>query len=307
MEDFKVKFRGVRGSFPVADKKFLQYGGNTSCVEVQVGGHTIILDAGTGIVKIGDKLLEKYIKSGMETKDRTPVSASVLISHIHQDHLLGLTFFKPMHLQNAQINIFGDGNPSSDLKENLSNLVFGKTFPLDLVDIQCKLNIHNLSEDYAILFKPDSEPILVPKNEIFQDENDVLVTYYKSYVHPQSGVMIYKISYKGKSLVYATDKESYFGGDKKFVRFSKNCDILIHDAQYTSEDYLNPHSPKQGFGHSTYDMAIEAMHQTGAKNLVFFHYEPSYDDYKLDKIKELYTSNNKNVYMAYEGLELNIE
>ena len=83
--------------------------------------------------------------------------------------------------------------------------------------------------------------------------------------------------------------------------------MLIHDAQYTSEDYLNSHSPKQGFGHSTYDMALEAMRQTGAKNLVFFHYEPSYDDSKLDKIKELYTSQNKNVYMAYEGLELNIE
>ena len=83
--------------------------------------------------------------------------------------------------------------------------------------------------------------------------------------------------------------------------------MLIHDAQYTSEDYLNSHSPKQGFGHSTYDMALEAMRQTGTKNLVFFHYEPSYDDSKLDKIKELYTSQNKNVYMAYEGLELNIE
>lgn len=307
MEDFKVKFRGVRGSFPVADKKFLQYGGNTSCVEVHAGAHTIILDAGTGIVKTGDELLEKYITSALEAKDREPICASILLSHIHQDHILGLTFFKPMHIKSTKIDIFGDGNKNSDLKENLSNLVFGKTFPLDLSDIRCELNIHNLEKDYAILFKPDRAPVLVKRNEIKQEPEDVVVTFYKSYVHPQNGVIIYKINYKGKSLVYATDKESYFGGDKKFIQFAKNCDLLIHDAQYTSEDYLNPHFPKQGFGHSTYDMALEAMRQTNAKNLVFFHYEPSYDDSKLEKIKELYTAKDKNVHMACEGLELNIE
>ena len=307
MEDFKVKFRGVRGSFPVADKKFLQYGGNTSCVEVKAGSHTIILDAGTGIVKAGDELMEKYISSALEAKDRTPIHTSILLSHIHQDHLLGMTFFKPMHLSSAKIDIFGDGSDNSDLKENLSQLVFGKTFPLDLSDIQCELNIHNLSEDYAILFKPDKAPQLIKTDEAVQEENDVLVTFYKSYVHPQNGVIIYKISYKGKSLIYATDKESYVGGDKKFIRFAKNCNLLIHDAQYTSEDYLNSHSPKQGFGHSTYEMALEAKSKTNAQKLAFFHYEPSYDDSKLDKIKELYTSQNKNVFMAYEGLELNIE
>jgi len=307
MKDFKVKFRGVRGSFPVADKKFLQYGGNTSCVEINAGGHVIILDAGTGIVKAGDELMEKYISSALEVKDRTPVCASVLLSHIHQDHILGLTFFKPMHLKSSKISIFGDGNDSDILKDNLENLVFGKTFPLDLNDIQCELDIHNLDEDYAILLKSGSKAQLVKKDELKPLENDVVVSFYKSYVHPQNGVIIYKITYQGKSVVYATDKESYFGGDKKFVQFAKNCNLLIHDAQYTSEDYLNSHSPKQGFGHSTYDMALEAMRQTGAKNLVFFHYEPSYDDSKLDKIKELYTSQNKNVYMAYEGLELNIE
>ncbi len=307
MKDFKVKFRGVRGSFPVADKKFLQYGGNTSCVEINAGGHVIILDAGTGIVKAGDELMEKYISSALEVKDRTPVCASVLLSHIHQDHILGLTFFKPMHLKSSKISIFGDGNDSDILKDNLENLVFGKTFPLDLNDIQCELDIHNLDEDYAILLKSGSKAQLVKKDELKPQENDVVVSFYKSYVHPQNGVIIYKITYQGKSVVYATDKESYFGGDKKFVQFAKNCNLLIHDAQYTSEDYLNSHSPKQGFGHSTYDMALEAMRQTGAKNLVFFHYEPSYDDSKLDKIKELYTSQNKNVYMAYEGLELNIE
>ena len=98
MSKFKVKFRGVRGSYPIADKDFLQYGGNTSCVEVNVNDHLIILDAGTGLINIGNELMEKYIASGLNSADRTPVKAVVLISHIHQDHIQGFTFFRPLHI-----------------------------------------------------------------------------------------------------------------------------------------------------------------------------------------------------------------
>ena len=307
MGNFKVKFRGVRGSFPVADSKFLRYGGNTSCVEINAGGHLIILDAGTGIVTLGDELVTQYISSGLNPEERASINASVLLSHIHQDHLLGLTFFKPMHIKSTQLNIFGNGNKNSDLEQNLSYLVFGKTFPLDLGDIACQCNINNICDDNAIIFKPNSKPQLILKKDLKPEEDDVVVTFYKSFVHPQEGVTIYKISYKGKSVVYATDKECYVGGDKKFIQFAKNCDLLIHDSQYTSEDYLNIHSPKQGYGHSTYDMALETMKQTNAKNLAFFHYDPSYNDNMLDRIKELYTTTNKNAFMAYEGLEFELE
>ena len=92
MSEFKVKFRGVRGSYPIANKDFLQYGGNTSCVEVNVNGHLIILDAGTGLINVGNELLGKYISSGLTTNEREPMKATVLISHIHQDHLQGLHF-----------------------------------------------------------------------------------------------------------------------------------------------------------------------------------------------------------------------
>lgn len=305
MSEFKVKFRGVRGSFPVANKNFMQYGGNTSCVEVNVGGHLIILDAGTGIVGVGDDLMEHYISSAVNPQDRKPICATILISHIHQDHLLGLTFFKPMHIPSTDIRIFGSSSPYADLSKNMSELIFGKTFPLDLGDIACHLDIKNITEEQRIILKSGEPPILVDSN-YSPDEDDVVVTFYKSYVHPQEGVMIYKISYKGKTLVYATDKECYMGGDKKFVKFARNCDLLIHDAQYTTEDYLNPSSPKQGYGHSTYDMAIEAMKQSKAKSLVFYHFDPGYDDVKLNRIKEHYSPDNKNVQLAYEGLEFEL-
>lgn len=306
MDDFNVKFRGVRGSFPVANKNFMQFGGNTSCVEVNVGGHLIILDAGTGIVSIGDELLEKYIASGISPQERKPIKATILISHIHQDHLLGLTFFKPLHIKTTKLKIYGIGSGELNLSKSLSELIFGKTFPLDLGDIACKVDIEDITDEQSIIIKKGKKPELV-LGVPAQDEGDILITFYKSYVHPQDGVIIYKISYNGKSLVYATDKECYMGGDKKFLKFAKGCDLLIHDAQYTTEDYLNSYSPKQGYGHSTFDMAVETMKQSFSKNLVFFHYDPGYDDIKLNRIKEYYMAENKNIHFAYEGFEFKIK
>ncbi len=306
MSEFSVKFRGIRGSFPVAKKEFYNYGGNTACVEVNVGGHLIILDAGTGIVDVGDDLMEKSISSSVNPEDRKPIMSTVLLSHIHHDHILGLTFFKPLHLNSTKIMVFGPNQVNTTLSESLSELLFGKTFPVDLEEISCKLEIQGISEGQAILIKKNAKPQLMNLCDVVQEDDDILITFYKSYVHPQEGVMIYKISYKNKSLVYATDKECYFGGDRKFIKFAKNCDLLIHDTQYTTEDYLNPCSPKQGYGHSTFDMAIEVMKQAKAKKMAFFHFDPSYDDTKLARLKEYYTSMNKNVYLPHEGLEISI-
>lgn len=143
---FKVKFRGVRGSYPIADKDFLQYGGNTSCVEVNVNGHLIILDAGTGLINLGNELMQKYIASGLTQQERTPVKATLLISHIHQDHIQGFTFFRPLHIPSSEINVFGNVNYNETLSDELANLLFGKSFPLDLGDIAGNLNIRDLNE-----------------------------------------------------------------------------------------------------------------------------------------------------------------
>lgn len=120
MSEFKVKFRGVRGSYPLAKKEFLKYGGNTSCVEVHVGGHIILLDAGTGMIDAGNELMKNYIASGVTVQERTPIKATVLISHIHQDHILGFTFFKPLHVPNSVINVFGNVNYNESLSDELA-------------------------------------------------------------------------------------------------------------------------------------------------------------------------------------------
>ncbi len=308
MSDFKIKFRGVRGSYPIANGNYLQYGGNTSCVEVNVNGHLIILDAGTGLIDIGNELMEKYIASGLTTEERTPIQATVLISHIHQDHIQGFTFFRPLHIPTSRINVFGNVSYEETLSDELAHLLFGKSFPLDLGDIAGNLNIHDITDTDGIILRHGCEPIIkrIEKDEdkIPQDD-DVLITCYRSYAHPQEGVIIYKIAYKDKTLVYATDKESYLGGDKKLANFARGCDLIIHDAQYTTEDYLNSFVPKQGYGHSTFDMAIECQKQVGAKKLVFFHFDPTYDDNKLNIIKEHYKE-LENVQLAYEGLEIEL-
>ena len=307
MSEFKVKFRGVRGSYPIANKDFLQYGGNTSCVEVNVNGHLIILDAGTGLINVGNELLGKYISSGLTTNEREPMKATVLISHIHQDHLQGFTFFRPLHIPSSQINVFGNVNYNESLADELSELLFGKSFPLDLGDIAGNLNIKDINETEGIILRHGEPPIIKRienENDAKVENDDVLITCYRSYAHPQEGVLIFKIAYKDKVLVYATDKESYPGGDKKLAKFARGCDLLVHDAQYTTEDYLDVFSSKQGYGHSTFEMAVEAKNQANAEKLVFFHFDPNYDDNKLNSIKEQYKDDN--IILAQEGLEIEL-
>lgn len=305
---FKVKFRGVRGSYPIADKDFLQYGGNTSCVEVNVNGHLIILDAGTGLINLGNELMQKYIASGLTQQERTPVKATLLISHIHQDHIQGFTFFRPLHIPSSEINVFGNVNYNETLSDELANLLFGKSFPLDLGDIAGNLNIRDLNVTEGVILRHGEPPIIkrIENEDEKPEGDDVLITCYRSYAHPQEGVYVYKISYKDKVMVYATDKESYLGGDKKLANFARGCNLLIHDSQYTTEDYLNSFVPKQGYGHSTFDMAIECKNQVGAEKLVFFHLDPEYNDEKLNIIKEHYKDLGDSAVLAYEGLEIDL-
>ena len=307
MSEFKIKFRGVRGSYPVANEKFLKYGGNTSCVEVNVGGHLIILDAGTGLIELGNELMTKYIESGSTLTERTPINSTILISHIHQDHIIGIPFFKPIHLASTKLHIFGGIAQDEKLEAELSRLLFTKTFPLDLGDVAAELKIRDLNETNYIILRHGQEPILTRVYDFYStqsNEDDVVISCYKSFAHPQNGVYVYKITYKGKSLVYATDKESYSGGDKKLIKFARNCNLLIHDSQYTTEDYLSLYTPKQGFGHSTYEMALDAKKQIGAEKLVFFHFDPAYDDDKLDELDSVYAK--EDAIMAREGLEIDI-
>ena len=307
-DEFKVKFRGVRGSYPLANKDYLKYGGNTSCVEINAGGHLIILDAGSGLIELGNELMVKHLSSGTNIDNRKPVKATLLLSHIHQDHTQGFTFFRPLHLITTNLNIYGAANYSETLSDDLAQLLFTKSFPLDLGDVAGNLNIFDINEtDYVILDENGSTIKRIEEGEdLTPRNNQVIISCYKSYAHPQDGVMIYKIAYKDKSVVYATDKESYIGGDKRLSLFARNCDLLIHDSQYTTDDYLNSYTPKQGYGHSTFDMALDAQKQSGAKKLAFYHFDPTYNDKTLSEIEQHYKKISDTAIVVYEGLEIDL-
>jgi ribonuclease BN (tRNA processing enzyme) len=139
-----------------------------------------------------------------------------------------------------------------------------------------------------------------------KDDEDIIITAHKTFAHPKNGCLCYKIQYQDKILVYATDKESYVGSDKKFIEFAKDADLLIHDSQYTTQEYSSSISPRQGFGHSTFKMAIETAKLANVKQLALFHYDPNYDDNFLKSIEGDILKNTENVFFSREGLEVTL-
>lgn len=303
---FSVKFRGVRGSYPKPDYNFLQYGGNTSCIEINVNNHLIILDAGTGIIKLGHDLIKEHLSESYK-KD---INATILLSHTHLDHIQGLPFFQPLHVKSSHINIIGCSEYTKGIDEVISTLLFEKSFPLDLSDVASSVNFGEINDSFALVFNPDAYLPELQKIESDEDtiplDDEVIVSCLRSLSHPKDGVMIYKIAYKDKSVVYATDKESFVGGDKKFAMFARGADLLIHDSQYTTDEYINSCVPKQGYGHSTFDMAMEAFSQSHAKSLAFFHLDPNYNDEMLQEIENHYNNICNSVFIAKEGQEIHI-
>jgi len=304
---FTVKFRGVRGSHPTQSADMLKYGGNTACIEVNVNGHLIIIDSGTGIINLGNDLLKTYIASGSTHETRSQINAVLLISHTHHDHIQGFPFFKPAYLESTNIHMFGPKSQGYDLEKTLSQTMFTPFFPVDMGEMAANIKISNIRETDLILLHPNNPVPEIRRCNYLEDyeidKNIVMIQCIKTYAHPKDGTMIYKISWKNKSVVYASDKESYLSGDKKLVSFARNTDILIHDAQYSMDDYTSPIVPKQGFGHSTPEMAIEAAKLSNAKMLVLFHLDPSYNYAFINKIE--INSNNffSNCIVAHENLE----
>ena len=283
MTNFTIKYRGVRGSYPNANKNFLKFGGNTSCVEVRCGKQLIILDAGTGIIDIGNDIK----KGDFEQKQTT-----IILSHIHQDHIQGLQFYKPLFDKNSTINLFGLNKSNEDLKTTLKNILFDTVFPLNLDEIKSDFKINNFSQNEVILIYQDgkTEKIDISDKNIKVNENVVKISSYKT-AHPKDGCLCIKIEYNNKTLVYATDKENS-EDETDFINFAKNCNCLIHDAQYTQEEYNSKAQPKKGYGHSTFKMAEETFNKIGAKKLFFFHYDPDYDDKKLTDIEKTFAKEN---------------
>jgi phosphoribosyl 1,2-cyclic phosphodiesterase len=303
-DDMIIRFWGVRGSYPVPGPRTVRFGGNTACVEIQAGPHTIILDAGTGIINLGSDLMRRSRSNGGH-----PITATILFSHMHNDHTQGFPFFDPAYAGASTLHILGPKVFESDLEETLSHAMLPPNFPVALEDLPSLKILRNVNETDMVLIGPgisDVEVLNIYHNRIDSSPDLVRVRTYHSYAHPKSGVNIYSIAWRDKIVVYATDTEGYVQSDQRLVKFAKDADVLIHDAQYRIEDYTNPTKPKQGWGHSTPDMAMAVAQACSAKRLVLFHHEPTYDDATLAEIEAKAQETFPNTHAAYEGMELRI-
>jgi phosphoribosyl 1,2-cyclic phosphodiesterase len=305
--EFLVRFRGTRGSHPTPGSGTIRFGGNTACVEVHAKNHLIILDAGTGIIPLGNDLMRQHWASGPDVKDREPIVCTILFSHTHHDHTQGFAFFKPAYIPTSTCYLFGPRLLEEELEEGLRKAMVSPFFPVELNDLSSVRNIRSLHESEMILFEDEK---VEPKVYNYYRDNHsdmpyrVRIRLMHSLAHPNGGVFVYKIEANGKSIVYATDTEGYVGGDQRLIHFATGADLLIHDSQYMHPEYLFGEIPVQGYGHSTVEMAAEAAGQAGVGKLALFHYDPQYDDSAIEQMEKKAQSIFKNSIAAYEGLEI---
>jgi phosphoribosyl 1,2-cyclic phosphodiesterase len=301
--DLQVKFWGVRGSYPVPGVHTAKYGGNTSCIEIRNHKHLVILDAGTGIIPLGEKIISEYESKNQKNQK---LHITVLLTHTHHDHIQGLPFFKPAYQNFCELYIYGPQLLGEDLQETLRQTMEPRFCPVRLEEMSSEKVIVNMAETDKLLFQHSGQaPILQNGREnIVVASDDLVIRAHRSYAHPKDGVFVFKISMNGKCVVYATDIEGYSGGDSRLIQFAQNADLLIHDAQYEHAEYADSKNSRQGFGHSTIDMACEVAEKASVKQLILFHHDPTHTDEQMDRIEKYAAAKFNAVIAGKEGMEI---
>lgn len=255
----KITFWGTRGSIAVPGKNTTIYGGNTTCIEITLqSGRKVIVDAGTGIRLLGDRLTEE--------KARAPIH--LLITHIHWDHILGFPFFSPIYDPATKIYIDGYPTCMKGLRYTFDNKMGDGFFPVKFDDLRAeiqyldKLRRGPLEIDGTLI---DSIPLQ----------------------HPQGGFG-FRFREGEKTLVFITDNEltREAWADRSpddYIGFCEDADILIHDAQYTPQEIKE----RRGWGHSDYQSTFDLARAAGAKRLILCHHDPSRTDPEVTAIKVL--------------------
>lgn len=303
MNDYNllVKLYGVRGSYPVASANGTKYGGNTACVLARTPSHVVIFDAGSGLIQAGKDLIPEIIKHKKTNSD--PFHITIMLTHTHIDHLMGLNFFIPVYMPGVHINFIGPATLGVDLEDILRTTCEPQYHPVSMDEFRSTKYFENVNENMIVYFKKDDPNIYIDTSGAEPPKNSVLVIRnMKYYFHPKDGSYNYRIESANKSLVYATDVEQYVGSDQRMVKFAEGADILLHDSQYNLDQY----KMFQGYGHSNYKMACDVATQAKVKKLLLFHHDPNNSDEELEKIesdaKKLFT----NSQLAMEGWEWKI-
>ncbi len=275
----KIVFLGVRGSFPKSGKGFQKYGGDTSCIVIETESHILIFDAGTGIVNFN-----------YNDYKRKPIF--LFFTHYHYDHIIGFPFFLPFFMRKKiEIKIVGPQ--------------LGHLTPKKMVNLFMNQNFipYTINE-----FKNIPEFSILKDKSILKLNKNLTITSHHIKEHPINGVIIYEIINKDKKIVIATDIEIKKSNEKKLQEIVKDAEILIMDSHFTEKDYQKVIRAGKEFGHSTFKKAIKIAEKANVNKLFFFHYNPQYNDKKIDEIKKscIKEADFKNFYFTREGDNLRI-
>jgi phosphoribosyl 1,2-cyclic phosphodiesterase len=270
----RITLWGTRGSLAVPEAKTARYGGDTSCVEVRGSdGTVLVLDAGTGIRQLNASL-PKALKR-----------IDVLLTHLHMDHIQGLGFFRPLYDPMREVHLWGPPSLTLDLRTRLRRYLSPPLFPVYLHELPCKLQLHEVpGADFEVgEFHVSSELVCHPG--------------------PTVG---FRISSADGTLAYLPDHEPALGIDFPLsgnwtsgYSVAADVDVLIHDAQYTAEEY-----PEHvGWGHSSLQHALEFAALARVKHLVPFHHDPAHNDEDLDRLMAVAIAAAKPAFIVIPGTE----
>ena len=290
--DFTVHFWGVRGSHSSAGPEFIATGGNTSCVEMRVGGQRLIFDAGTGIVPLGDQIVA----------GAGDPAVLILLSHYHHDHIQGLPHFPPLFASDRIIHIVAPWNMYQDRVWDLLTNASAHSTIAERPGLRARRRTMLIEGGERLLWNMhDPSPLRVATTPDPAPEGWVEITTYRSHAHPRGGSMCYRVTAGGRSAVFATDTESYIGADRGLADFSRDTDLIIHDAHFTPAEYSNPLASRQGWGHSTWEMAVELARLANIPQVALFHHDPSHTDAQMDAIEAEAQAAHPGTFVAREG------
>jgi phosphoribosyl 1,2-cyclic phosphodiesterase len=273
----RVSFYGVRGSIATAGEATRRYGGNTSCVAVEVAGEQLIFDAGTGIRALGSDLARA---SGIGR-----VHANLFFSHLHWDHIQGFPFFGPAYVPGNRLDIWhvrtDETGPTA--RGVLDEQMRPPTFPVGIDSMRAELCFHELTL---------GQVVRVGEARLRHAAVD----------HP-NGCVAWRVEHDGHAIVYATDLEH--GLDPlpaELVELARGADLLIYDAMYTPEEYAGVGGPsRKGWGHGTFETGAAVAEAAGVRELCLFHHDPSHDDGFMDALAARAKRRFRATSIAREG------
>jgi ribonuclease BN (tRNA processing enzyme) len=271
---------------------------------MRAGGHILIVDAGTGIIALGKELARRA------QEDANPLAATIFFSHMHQDHTQGLPFFAPLHDPASRLHVLAPAFLGDNANCSLNAVMSPPAFPISWSKTAAAKTLHAIHADEVVVFGKSAEnlALLPAADPRLNSKTGVQVHAMYSAAHP-GGVYFYRIDWRGRSVVYASDTEGSAHVDRQLVEFARNADVLIHDAQYTEDHYLGRlpgMSSTRGWGHSTPEVACALAQAANARELILFHHEPTYDDDALVGIERQARTRFACARTAYEGLEITL-